>query len=87
MGSRVENKLKFAIELQKKLKRKLFYLDNELWLDEGALRYGSEAYCNNVASLSAEVQSSAEKFQESAFYLVAKQLSDCRRILECKIES
>ena len=83
---KVEEKLKLALDLQKRLKRKIFYLDDELWLNEDALLYGNEATSNRVASLIAEIQSSAEEFQESAFYLVAKQLSDCRRILECKVE-
>ena len=86
MNYKVEEKLKLALELQKKFKRKLFYSDEEQWLDDDALLYGSEAASNKVASLIAEIQSSAEHFQESAFYLVAKQLSDCRRMLECKEE-
>lgn len=86
MSYKVEEKLKLALELQRKFKRKLFYSDEEQWLDDDALLYGSEAASNKVASLIAEIQSSAENFQESAFYLVAKQLSDCRRMLECKAE-
>ena len=82
----VEEKLRLALELQKKLKRKLFVPDEEQWLDEDALLYATEAASNKVAMLIAEIQSSAEGFQESAFYLVAKQLSDCRRMLECKEE-
>lgn len=86
MSEKVEEKLKLALELQKKFKRKLFYPDEEQWLDEDALLYDTESASNKVASLIAEIQSSAEHFQESAFYLVAKQLFDCRRMLECKVE-
>ena len=86
MSKRIETRLRYAIELQKKYGRKLFCPDNDQWNLGGNQLDNTEHVDNNIASLFAEIESSGELLPESAFYLAAKQLFDCRAMFLCKEE-
>ena len=86
MCSIVESRIRHAIRLQKESKRKLFFPDEDQWLSSDGFCEVPERVDNEIAKLFSEIESSAIGFKESAFYLVVKQLFDCRKTLECKIE-
>lgn len=86
MSKRIETRLRHAIELQNRFGRKLFFPDNEQWEMSDAFRNTTERINNSIANLFAELEASADGPPESAFYLAAKQLSDCRSMYLCKVE-
>lgn len=86
MSKRIETRLRYAIELQKRYGRKLFCSDNDQWILGGNQIDNAEHVDNNIAWLFAEIESSGESLPESAFYLAAKQLFDCRVMFQCKDE-
>ena len=86
MGQRIETRLRHAIELQKKYGRKFFCPDNDQWESNDEFRNTTERINDGIASLFAELEVSSDGLPESAFYLAAKQLSDCRLMFQCKSE-
>ena len=86
MSKRIETRLRYAIELQRKYGRRLFCPDNDQWKLVGNQLDNAEHVDNNIASLFAEIESSGELLPESVFYLAAKQLFDCRAMFQCKEE-
>lgn len=86
MSSRIEEQLRSAIELQKRYGRRLFCSDTYQWNFAGSQLDNSDCVDNNIASLFAEIEASGELLPESAFYLAAKQLFDCRVMFLCKEE-
>ena len=86
MSQRIETRLRHAIELQKRYGRRLFFPDNEQWESDDEFRNTTERINDNIASLFAELEFSANGLPESVYYLAAKQLSDCRLIFLCKNE-
>lgn len=86
MSKRIETRLRHAIELQKRCGRKLFFPDNEQWELNDEFRNTTERINDSIASLFAELEVSSAGLAESAFYLAAKQLSDCRSMYLCKAE-
>jgi hypothetical protein len=86
MSSRIEEQLRNAIELQKRYGRRLFCSDTYQWNFAGNHLDNTDWVDNNIASLLAEIEFSGESLPESAFYLAAKQLFDCRAVFTCKEE-